>query len=905
MSVNKKIHYYKKHYQELKSLTPQLDNCFLYREFAQRVFHAENKIHEIPKNKYGWYYKFISCNKGYCTTELQDLNDAERFKMLSEVEQIAYIKSKKDCKATTVSSCLSSLTSFLTPYCPSSALRVFYIQNDLKEPILDSNKTLINFSANRRKRDLYIPLYKHWTKCYTYNDKLDFIRKEWLLTNKKTRFQRTSVLGNLHTIKEFLESCVPKQVANKCTSLLQLAYTAIYYPKGFVKCPVCNKLITKFNNGKMCYPVTCSLTCNNKHRVNIEKRLANNKTNITGFKTNIGKNENNIITSIASNLKIKNITQNARLGSYYPDAIDFKTKTIIEVNESHHALTRILKKDLLKYEFYRKQGYKLHLVLDNWTYTSKKQKETLKVYNTLKGDVDIIFHVSAHPDYKILSHSGFINFACAKKTGNSTNNICISLNNKSNITVTPEHIFYVNGKEVPARNLKHGDFILTENGTFNAIKNIHTIDKNRDVYDVLNTETGYFFGNGIHVHNCIDEAAFIDQNFMEEFWKSVIPIISSGKKTKIFMVSTPNGTGNKFYEIYSGAEKGTNGWKAERIDWWDVPGRGEKWRKQMANTLGSDEAFQQEFGNTFLDPYNSAVGASVIERFKEKKKKPIWDAEENHYKVYEAPDPNKLYVIGVDVGEGIGRAATVAQVLDITDLKEIKQVAVFGTNIIEPYHYSNKLVLLANQWGNPPLLVERNNCGGQIIDNLFHKHFYEKIVSCSKLANTGSFSNTRHLGILSHNNLRFAGVANMRYWVNFLQVVYINDTDTIQELETFIRYPNGTYRKKNDNFYDDRVMALVWGLFALEPDICQQYFQVDEFDEQNKPLKLSKMYYDEVIPGQFVLGELNTTGNVTNIGGEVTEKYQPLMSDVDMNRALDKEDYWDLLNNGWTTLHNS
>jgi len=65
------------------------------------------------------------------------------------------------------------------------------------------------------------------------------------------------------------------------------------------------------------------------------------------------------------------------------------------------------------------------------------------------------------------------------------------------------------------------------------------------------------------------------------------------------------------------------------------------------------------------------------------------------------------------------------------------------------------------------------------------------------------------------------------------------------------------------------------------------------------------MYYDEVNPGQFVLGELSVTGNVVNTGGEITEKYMPLMSDVDMNRALDKEDYWDLLNNGWTTLHNS
>lgn len=402
---------------------------------------------------------------------------------------------------------------------------------------------------------------------------------------------------------------------------------------------------------------------------------------------------------------------------------------------------------------------------------------------------------------------------------------------------------------------------------------------------------------------CIDEAAFIEPNFMEEFWKSVIPIISSGKTTKIFMVSTPNGTSNKFYEIYSGAEKGTNEWKAERIDWWDVPGRGEKWRKKMVGALGSDEAFQQEFGNTFLDPGNSAVGASVIERFKEQKKKPIHVGEEGAYKVFEVPDINKLYAIGVDVGEGIGRAASVAQVLDVTDLTEIKQVAIYGTNIVEPYHYANKLVNLAGQWGNPPLLVERNNCGGQVIDALFHKHFYERIVSCSKLANIGSFSNTRHLGILSHNNLRFAGVGNMRYWVNFLQTVHVNDMDTIKELETFIRYPNGTYRKQNDNFYDDRVMALVWGLFVLESEICQQCFQVDEVDEQNKPLKISDNGYYEKDPTLYHIKDLSNNSNVTTLGNDtLTEKYQPLITEEEYDKMSDRADFFDLLGDGWKPI---
>lgn len=400
---------------------------------------------------------------------------------------------------------------------------------------------------------------------------------------------------------------------------------------------------------------------------------------------------------------------------------------------------------------------------------------------------------------------------------------------------------------------------------------------------------------------CIDEAAFIDPNFMEEFWKSVIPIISSGKTTKIFMVSTPNGTGNKFYEIYSGAEKGTNKWHAERIDWWEVPGRGEKWRKDMVSALGSEEAFQQEFGNTFLDAGNSAVGATVIERFKENKKKAIWDCDAGAYKVFELPDPSKLYVVGVDVGEGIGRAASVAQIIDVTDLQDIRQVGIYASNTVEPYHFANKLFNLASSWGNPPMLIERNNCGAQVIDALYQNLQYDKIVSYSKLANTGAHATTRHLGVYSHNNLRFAAVANLRYWLNFLQVVSLNDIESIKELETFIRYPNGTYRKQSDKFFDDRIMALVWALFMLDSELCQQYFQVAEFDEQNKPLKILPGDYYESDPNLYIIRDITTRANITNFGSINTPSYTPLLSDED-SYYLNDHSLDSLLGDGWQPL---
>ena len=114
----------------------------------------------------------------------------------------------------------------------------------------------------------------------------------------------------------------------------------------------------------------------------------------------------------------------------------------------------------------------------------------------------------------------------------------------------------------------------------------------------------------------LDELAFIDNHLVDPFWKSVYPIISSSKKSKIFIASTPNGTGNLFHKLYSGAIKGETNWKAARVDWWEIPGRDEQWKEDTIKALGSMEAFNQEFGNVFIETGESAVDDELFEKMK-------------------------------------------------------------------------------------------------------------------------------------------------------------------------------------------------------------------------------------------------------------------------------------------------
>lgn len=92
----------------------------------------------------------------------------------------------------------------------------------------------------------------------------------------------------------------------------------------------------------------------------------------------------------------------------------------------------------------------------------------------------------------------------------------------------------------------------------------------------------------------LDEFAFVEHD--AAFMTGTYPVISSGKTSKIIITSTANGIGNQFHKLWEGSIQEKNTFKNMRVDWWDVPGRDEKWKADtIANT--SRIQFEQEFGN--------------------------------------------------------------------------------------------------------------------------------------------------------------------------------------------------------------------------------------------------------------------------------------------------------------------
>ena len=172
---------------------------------------------------------------------------------------------------------------------------------------------------------------------------------------------------------------------------------------------------------------------------------------------------------------------------------------------------------------------------------------------------------------------------------------------------------------------------------------------------------------GFTIH-CVllDEFAHIPENIVNNFWRSVYPTLSSSRVSQCIITSTPNGTTNKFYDIWSGATTGRNSFVPIRTDYWEVPGHDEAWAAQMKADFGEEE-FAQEFELQFNKNSKMLMKADDMKftekLIKEYVHKTIYVnnqyVNDDHITWHPDFDPNyinenDIFVFLVDIAEGNG-----------------------------------------------------------------------------------------------------------------------------------------------------------------------------------------------------------------------------------------------------------
>jgi len=329
----------------------------------------------------------------------------------------------------------------------------------------------------------------------------------------------------------------------------------------------------------------------------------------------------------------------------------------------------------------------------------------------------------------------------------------------------------------------------------------------------------------------LDEFAFVPNHIAESFFASVYPTITSGKSTKVIMVSTPHGM-NHFYRYWHDAERGKNEYNPTDVHWSEVPGRDEVWKEQtIANT--SEQQFKIEFECEFLGSVDTLIAPSKLRSM-------IYQTPETTsagLDVYVEPQKDHDYVISVDVARGVGKDYSAFVVVDITEFPH-SVVAKYRNNDIKPMLFPTVINDVGTSYNDAFVLCEVNDVGDQVAAILNYDLEYKNLLMCSMRGRAGQvvgqgFSGKKtQLGLKMSKTVKKVGSLNLKTLIESDKLLSC-DYDIMSELTTFIQKGNSFEAEEGCN--DDLAMCLV--IYAWL--VAQDYFK--ELTDQD----VRKRLYDE------------------------------------------------------------
>ena len=321
----------------------------------------------------------------------------------------------------------------------------------------------------------------------------------------------------------------------------------------------------------------------------------------------------------------------------------------------------------------------------------------------------------------------------------------------------------------------------------------------------------------------LDEFAFVPNHVADSFFASVYPTITSGKNTKVIIVSTPHGM-NHFYRMWHDAERKKNEYIPTDVHWSEVPGRDEVWKEQtIANT--SEQQFKVEFECEFLGSVDTLIAPSKLRTL-------VYDnpiQRNAGLDVYEPAQENHDYVMTVDVARGVGEDYSAFIVVDITEFPH-KVVAKYRNNDIKPMLFPNIIYEVAKSYNSAFILCEVNDIGDQVASILQYDLEYQNLLMCSMRGRAGQivgqgFSGKKtQLGVKMSKTVKKVGSLNLKTLIEENKLIF-NDYEIISELTTFISKHNSFEAEEGCN--DDLAMCLVIYAWLVQMDYFKELTDQD------------------------------------------------------------------------------
>ena len=353
-----------------------------------------------------------------------------------------------------------------------------------------------------------------------------------------------------------------------------------------------------------------------------------------------------------------------------------------------------------------------------------------------------------------------------------------------------------------------------------------------------------FIGYTIHLLY-LDEFAHVEPHILNEFYENIMPTVSSMEDSKIIVTSTPNGY-NKFFDLYQGAVDGKNSFHPIRVDWWQVPGRDEKWKEKMVFDCGGEDEFMRQYGNSFLSTGNTLLSPDSLAKLQKNRVKYVYkeimEVEKSwcdefrdlkwhpDFNVLDLKDPKHMWVLSIDLAEGGGGDSSVINffrmevkpkdmvtTIDVksddyrkSDFFRLVQVGRFRSNVTDIPTLAKLVYIMVMRVMDSDkvrIVCEYNAFGGEFVfqlQNVFGDNNNFDLSTVLKFKHSED-SKIRKYGIKVNGNNKPVMCMNLKGLIASDGIV-VTDDDTVGEFEVFSKVGN-TWKASRDN--DDLAMSVV------------------------------------------------------------------------------------------------
>jgi len=301
----------------------------------------------------------------------------------------------------------------------------------------------------------------------------------------------------------------------------------------------------------------------------------------------------------------------------------------------------------------------------------------------------------------------------------------------------------------------------------------------------------------------VDEAAFIEG--FDDLWTGLYPTLSTGGRA--IVMSTPNGVGGTYYDLWVKAESGENKFNPIRLPYTVHPEHDEEWYKEQCANLGTKKRIAQELccdfvasGDTFL---NTDTLSELLTAIQPPMRKEGWDS---NVWIWAEPYPDTKYVITADISRGdMAGDFSTFHIMNLTDYMIVGEYR----GKASPDRMAEMLFEYGKKYNNA-LICNENNTYGYTTSTRLRGMNYENLYFDEKylIKDVWGATKIREDAIAGwHTNVKTRPIMLSRLEILLREgKLYTQSQRLYDELQTFIW--QGSRAAAANGSHDDLVMSI-------------------------------------------------------------------------------------------------